>query len=80
MYIYKMVYTERDNFTQEEYDFLTKSDIIHETDYGTTEIIADDFNFGIINKTKIIETLTNSIGSEKTEALVNGDIDMIMVV
>lgn len=79
MYIYKMVYTERENFTDKEYKFLSNNKIIVETDYGTTEILPDLVQENKDNK-KIINLLYNTIGTEKTDALLKNDIDLIMVV
>ena len=79
MYINKMVYAERYDFNDEDFDFLMNNGIIAETDYNTTEIMKDTV---IYNKEdeKIIETLEKTLGKEVTEALLNEEIDLVMIV
>ena len=85
MYIYKMVYAER-----EDLEGIEKFNVIYNTDYGTSEILADD----VQNKVEELknnpddfdytleefeEEMRNSLG-EAYDMLLKGELDLIQVV
>ena len=86
MYIYKMVFQDYDEIPVEA---LKEADLIYETDYGTTEIIADtykDFFEKELDKvtgsreeqlrTKII----SGLGTEIHNAFMKDELDLVLVV
>ena len=79
MYIYKMVYAERKDFRDEEYNTLCEYDVIAETDYGTVEIMKDTVDYRKENK-DVIKALNNGLGKEVTDALLKGTVDLVMIV
>ena len=79
MNITKVVYAERDNIKDEDYEFLKDIDIIRETDYGTTEILSSDVQEHKPN-VEIMECLNENFGTDVIEGLLNNDIDLIMIV
>lgn len=85
MYIYKMVYAER-----EDLKGIEKFNVIYDTDYGTSEILMDD----IQNKVEELknnpddfdytleefeEEMRNSLG-DAYDMLLKGELDLIQVV
>lgn len=85
MYIYKMVYVERDDV-----EGIEKFNVIYNTDYGTSEILMDD----IQNKVEELknnpdnfdytleefeEEMRNSLG-DAYDMLLKGELDLIQVV
>lgn len=89
MYINKVMFMEFD----EVKPIITKyhSMIVQETDYGTTEILADtvqnliadlddnpdEYNF---TKEELLEDLNNSLGTDVVGLLLNDGLDFILVV
>ena len=79
MKVTKVVYAERDNVRDEDYQYLTDIDVIRETDYGTTEILAQDVQEHKDN-VEVIECLNENFGTDVIEGLLKDEIDLIMIV
>ena len=79
MKVTKVVYAERDNISNEDYEFLKDIDLIRETDYGTTEILGSDVQEHKPN-VEIMECLKDNFGTDVIEGLLNSEIDLIMIV
>ena len=79
MKVTKVVYAERDNIRDEDYQYLTDIDVIIETDYGTTEILAQDVQEHEDNA-EVIECLNENFGTDVIEGLLKDEIDLIMIV
>ncbi len=93
MYIYKMVFIELDEMNADVEQFLRDNKVIVETDYNTTEIMADvlqEFVNHVINNPDIeinnpkgitIDDIKDlAIGGEVFDALMNNEIDLAMCV
>ena len=85
MYIYKMVYVERDDV-----EGIEKFNVIYNTDYGTSEILADDVQNKVEELKKnpddfdytleeFEEEMRNSLG-DAYDMLLKGELDLIQVV
>lgn len=87
MYIYKMVFQDYDDIPVEA---LKEADLIYETDYGTTEIIADTYKDFMENagKDKLFATdeknlkqqIIDGLGAEIHEAFMTDKLDLVLVV
>lgn len=92
MYIYKMVFIELNEMQTDVEQFLEENGVIVDTDYNTTEIMAEglqDFvdNFNNpdieINNPKgitIDDIKDQAIGGEVFDALMNNEIDLVLCV
>lgn len=93
MRIYKMVFIELDEMREEVKQFLKDNEVIVETDYNTTEIMADvlqEFVNHVINNSDLqisnpkgitIDDIKDlAIGGEVFDALMNNEIDLVMCV
>lgn len=85
MYIYKMVFLEREELSEKAQEVLENAGVMVNVDYGNTEIQADTIQdyFGEQSEVKptaeLVEALAE-IPSEMLEALKNGEIDMVQVI
>jgi len=87
MYIYKMVFQDYDEIPVEA---LKEADLIYDTDYGTTEILADTYKDFMENagKDKLFATdeknlkqqIIDGLGTEIHEAFMNDELDLVLVV
>lgn len=93
MRIYKMVFIELDEMREDVEQFLRDNKVIVETDYNTTEIMADvlqEFVNHVINNPDLqisnpkgitIDDIKDlAIGGEVFEALMNNEIDSVLCV
>ena len=93
MYICKMVFIELDEMNADVEQFLRDNKVIVETDYNTTEIMADvlqEFVNHVINNSDLdinnpkgitIDDIKDlAIGGEVFDALMNNEIDLAMCV
>ncbi len=79
MKVTKVVYAERDNIRDEDYQYLTDIDVIRETDYGTTEILGSDVKEHEPN-VEVIECLEDNFGTDVIKGLLDDEIDLIMII
>lgn len=85
MYIYKMVFLEREELSEKAQEVLEESGIMATVDYGNTEIDGDmvrDY-FGEQSMVKPTAELAEALAelpSEILEALKNGEINMVQVI
>lgn len=90
MYITKLVYSNIEEFTNEEFTYLKDMGIIHETDYGTTELLQDTV-YNLIHNSKdnyfseeevehILMLLNERVGRDVVSMLDKGDLDTVMFV
>ena len=89
MYIYKMIFMERDEVSPlEKYGY----NVLQDTDYGTTEIVGDSIQ-GLLSeleegnneeydftKEELMEDLNSTLGTDTVDLLLNGGLDFILVV
>ena len=82
MKINKVVFANLSDFDREDLEFLEKKSVIINTDYGTTEIIANCIQtlqeeFGD-EADKILEMLNCNLGEDVVLMLQNGDLDFVL--
>ena len=87
MYIYKMVFQDYDEIPVEA---LKEADLIYDTDYGTTEILADTYKDFMENAGKdkvtgsrdeiLKQEIIGGLGTEIHEAFMNDELDLVLVV
>ena len=90
MYINKVIFMEFDEIGN--LDTKYGYQVVQQTDYGTTEIVADTIQSLIADlegedkdeydftKEELLEDLNNSLGTDVTELLLNDGLDFILVV
>ena len=94
IYITHLTYQELNELPQEVVDVLVEANIIHYTDYETTEILADDvqeldnrIKNSVIrneevdqNDVEILNILKDYIGTDIVDLLINDEIDLVQIV
>ena len=86
MYIYKMIFLEWDEIQEDVKEVLENNNIIVNTDYNTTEILADTFqefmnDFESYNTQDLTkEDIKQGIGIDVAGLLMTNGIDLILIV
>ena len=80
-YVYKVVFAERRDFSQDELDYLYSNNLMVDTDYGTMEIMSNMVKEECINSenNEGAEILIKVLGKETFDMLCTGDVDFILV-
>ena len=79
MKVTKVVYAERSNISDSDYQYLLDIDLIRYTDYSTVEILGNDVQEYSPN-VEVMECLNDNFGTDVIEGLLNNSIDLIMIV
>lgn len=79
MYITKVVYHERNEITDEDFNYFKELGIIVETDYNTVEVLGQHVQEHKEN-VEILEHLKQVFYTNVIEGLLDDSIDLIMIV
>lgn len=81
MYVYKMIMLEQNEISEKCQELLRKKCVMNDTDYNTTEIVAEDLINALGNMTPEEKGIVVSgLGKEVCTMLCNFELDFVMVI